>query len=52
MREHGGGIRFLCLEAQILAQKQYSFKSFFIAHLGHSRRCLATIAFILDIYLR
>ena len=51
MFAYGGGIRFLCLEAQTLAEKQSSSKSFFITHMGHSRHCLATMAFVLDIYL-
>jgi len=37
-------------EAQIWAKKQSSFKAFFITQFGH-RHCLATIVFILDIYL-
>jgi len=49
MREYGDEINFKCLEAQTLtlAKKRFSFTVFFIAH----RHCLATIAFILDIYL-
>jgi len=47
MREYGDEINFKCLEAQTLAKKRFSFKVFFIAH----SHCLATIAFILDIYL-
>jgi len=55
MRENGGNIYFVCLEAQTLtlkpdcfwAKKQSSFKSFFTTPLRR-RHCLATIAFILD----
>jgi len=47
MREYGVEINFKCLEAQTLAKKRFSFTVFFIAH----SHCLATIAFILDIYL-
>jgi len=47
MREYGGDIRFICLEAQTLAKKQSSFKVFLICQW----HCLATIAFILDFYL-
>ena len=49
MREYNSDIRFICHEAQALAKKQSSFKVFF-TQLGH-RHCLATIAFVLDIYL-
>jgi len=38
----------VCLEAQALAKKQFSFKVFFTAQLGHGH-CLATIAIILNI---
>ena len=38
----------ICLEAQHLANQQFSFQVFFITHLDH-RGCLATIAFSLDI---
>jgi len=31
MREYGGDIHFICLEAQTLAKKRFSFKVFFIA---------------------
>jgi len=31
MRESGGDINFICLEAQTLAEKRFSFKVFFIA---------------------
>jgi len=48
MPEYGSDIHFVCLEAQALATKQFTFKVFFITHLGH-RHCLVTIAFILDI---
>ena len=47
MREYGRDIHFVCLEAQALAKKQFSFKVFFITQLGH-RHCLAAIAFILN----
>jgi len=49
MREYGDEINFKCLEAQTLtlAKKRFSFTVFFIAH----RHCLATISFMLDIYL-
>jgi len=30
MREYGGDIYFICLEAQTLAKKRLSFKVFFI----------------------
>jgi len=50
MRYYGGDTRFACLEVQTLATMQSSFKIFFIMQLGH-RHCLATILFILDIYL-
>jgi len=46
MREYGGDIRFICLEAEALAKKLVSKSS----SLRHSH-CLATISFILDIYL-
>jgi len=45
----GGDVRFIYLEAQTLDKKQSSF-SLFVTQWGH-RHCLATIAFILDIYL-
>jgi len=48
MREYGGDIHFVCLEAQALAKMQFGFEVFFITQLGH-RHCLATITFILDI---
>jgi len=47
MLEYGGDIHFICLETDNLAKKRFSFKVFFLRH-GH---CLATVAFILDIYL-
>jgi len=47
MREYGDEKNFKCLEAQTLAKKRFIFKVFFIAH----SHCLATIAFIVDIYL-
>jgi len=31
MREYGGDIHFICLEAQTLAEKRFSFKVFLIA---------------------
>jgi len=31
MREYGGEINFICLDAQTLARKRFSFKFFFIA---------------------
>jgi len=40
MREHGGDIRFICLEAQTWAMKE-SISNLFITHLGH-RHCLTT----------
>jgi len=49
MHEYNSDIRFICREAQALAKKQSSFKVCF-TQLGH-RHCLATVAFILDIYL-
>jgi len=48
MREYGGDIHFVCLDAQALAKKQFSFNVYFITQLGHTH-CLATKAFILDI---
>jgi len=42
--------RLFCFEAQALANRQFSFKVFFIMQLGHGH-CLATIAIILDISL-
>jgi len=30
MREYGSDINFICLEAQTLAKKRFSFKVFFI----------------------
>jgi len=30
-----GDVRFICLEAQILAEKQIIFKVFFIVQIGH-----------------
>jgi len=48
MREYGGDVHFVCLEARALAKKHFRFKVFFITQLGH-RRFLATIAFILNI---
>jgi len=48
MRECGGDIHFVCLEAQTLAKKQFNFKVFFITQLSH-RHCLAAVALILDI---
>jgi len=33
MREYGGDLRFVCLEAQALAKKQISFKVLFITLL-------------------
>jgi len=47
MREYGGDINFTCLEAQTLAKKRFSFKSSSL----RGSHCLATVAFILDIYL-
>jgi len=44
MRAHGVEINFICLEAQTLAKKRFSFNVFFIAH----SHCLATIAIILE----
>jgi len=44
MREYGGDICFVCLEAPTLAKKRSCFKVFFITQLGHTR-CLSTIAF-------
>jgi len=44
MREYLGDIHFIFLGAQTLAKKRFSFKVLFITRL-------ATIAFILDIYL-
>jgi len=44
MLEYGSDIRFIYLEAQILTKKRSHFNVIFITH------CLATIAFILDIY--
>jgi len=48
VREYGSDIHIVCLEAQALAKKQFTFKVFFITQLGR-RHCLATITFILDI---
>jgi len=49
MREYGGdSLHFVCLEAQALAKKKFSFKVFLITQLSH-RHCLAINAFILDI---
>jgi len=31
MREYGGDIHFICLEAENLSKKRFSFKVFFIA---------------------
>jgi len=31
MREYGGDMHFICLEAENLVKKQFSFKVFFIA---------------------
>jgi len=31
MREYGGDIHFICLEAEALTEKLFSFKVFFIA---------------------
>ena len=50
MREYGGDIYFVCIEAQTLAKKRSSFKIFFITQLGHTH-CLSTIAFLPDICL-
>jgi len=51
MREYGGNsLHFVCLGAQALAKKKFSFKVFFITQLSH-RHSLAIIAFILDIQL-
>jgi len=47
MREYGGDMHFICLETQTLVKKRFSYEVLSLSH-GH---CLATIAFILDIYL-
>jgi len=47
MRENGGEMPFMCLESQTLAKKRFSFKP----SLLNRSHCLATITFILDIYL-
>jgi len=48
MREYGGDIHFICVEAQTLANKQSSFKAFFITQLFYSL-CLATVTFIIGV---
>jgi len=35
---NSGNVRFICLEAQTLAQKQSSVKVFFITQIGHRPR--------------
>jgi len=47
VREYGGDIHFICLEAENLATKRFSFKVFFIAPWS----LFSNKAFILDIYL-
>jgi len=47
MREYGGDIHFICLEAENTAKNDSVSKS---SSMRHSH-CLAKIAFILDIYL-
>jgi len=49
MREYSGDTRFIRLESQTFAEKQSSFKVFYVMQIGH-RHCLATIAFFLDMY--
>jgi len=51
MLENGGDLRFVYIEAQTLTKKRSHFNVIFITQLSH-RHCLATIAFILDIYFR
>jgi len=49
MHEYGGDIHFVCLEAQALTKKQFSFVVFLFTCPIKPYTCLETTAFILDI---
>jgi len=35
LKVNSGDVRFICLEAQTLAEKQSNFKVFFVTQIGH-----------------
>jgi len=44
LKLNSGDLRFICLEAQTVTEKQSSFKVFFITEVGHRPGCQTQIA--------
>jgi len=44
LKLNGGDLRFTCLEAQTVTEKQSSFKVYFITEIGHRPGCQTQIA--------
>ena len=44
LKLNSGDLRFSCLEAQTVTEKQSNFKVFFIAEIGHRPGCQTQIA--------